>query len=171
MDQIWTRGVFYYYLDKYERIFEKNENCHNGGHFRPKMAAIFTKMVKILDKNGRHFGNFHFFQKSCGTYLDNNKIHLWSKFGPNRTTQSSQNWIQNYYFFVSEIAFIRGQNRNFEFSFEKIGWCDLDQLLTRDVFYDYLGIYQRLFEKNENCHNGGDFSSKCWPFLSKRRPF
>ena len=95
LDQIWTRGVFYYYLDKYHRIFEKNENCHNGGHFRPKMAAIFTKMVKILDKNGRHFGNFHFFQKSSCRSLDNHKKHLWSKVGPNRTTQSSQIGIQN----------------------------------------------------------------------------
>ena len=46
----------------------------NGGYFRPKMAVIFTKMVKILDKNGRHFGIFHFFQKSFHTFLDNNKI-------------------------------------------------------------------------------------------------
>ena len=137
-----------------------------------KMAAIFLQNFGHFGKKTAHLGLkwpplwqfFHFFQKSSGIYLDNNEIHLWSKFGPNRTTQSSQNWFQNI-FFVSEIAFIRGQNRNFEFSFEKIGWCDLDQLLTRDVFYDYLGIYQRIFEKNENCQNGGHFHPNFLPFL------
>ena len=107
LDQIWTRGVFYYYLDKYHRIFEKNENCHNGGHFRPKMAAIFTKMVKILDKNGRHFGNFHFFQKFFGTYLDNDKIHLWSnlvQIGPPYLPKTDF----KIYFFLSQKSRLRG---------------------------------------------------------------
>ena len=81
LDQIRTIAVFYLYLGKCSRIFLKIENCHNGGHLKSKLAIIWTKMGKILRKNGHHYVNFKFFQKSFFISLDNAKIQLWSKFG------------------------------------------------------------------------------------------
>ena len=67
--------------------FEKNENCHNGGHSRPKWAAIFTKkclsnFTRDIYMAFRWYMNFIKIPKSpntpppYGLKLDNEFLHV-----------------------------------------------------------------------------------------------